>query len=207
MTEEDLVGIAMRRSGVAAGDVVGDAELRRLLTAVIGPHDSMDYLVFSDALAALASDAETDVGFDYRVKGGWVVNLSTTAVRSVVSTALLVTALSTMGQSATNVAVETLVVALPLLVDVRRVRLSPSETRLHVTLRKAVREQAEGRMTAEELYAQLTPEVREQLSPLDFNEFLDFLGRLTNAGLAAEDPDGRIEILPEGKERLRITFE
>jgi hypothetical protein len=154
--------------------------------------------------ASLRGQTEDGVGFNYRVKGGWVIDLSSAAVRSAISVALTTAGLAAIGQSAAVVAAEVLVIVVPLLVDVRRIELTESEAYVHLKLRDAFRDHAQGHLTGDELYSLLPDEVKEQLSSLDF---LDFVGRFTAAGLTTEDSAGRLAIHPRDEARLRITFE
>jgi hypothetical protein len=202
---DDLASAAIRLAGLDTAAPAGEAELERLLDVVIGPHGPIEFLAFSDALAAgLDGSADREPGFEYRVKGGWVVDLTATGVRAALSAALLAIGLATIGEPGGDLAVEVLAVALPLLVNVRRVRLEESDLHVHLVMRDALRDHAGGHQTAAELYAALPAETRDTL---DFPSFLNLLARLTSAGLTNKDEDGRLVILAREDARLHITIE
>ena len=85
---------------------------------------------------------------------------------------------------------------LPLLFDVRQVRLGPSEEIVLAELRLSPEARAGG-LTADELYARLAPQTQRQLSRLDFADFLDQVRR---AGLADPGDGGRL-VLTAARQR------
>lgn len=151
---------------------------------------------FLDAVeAGLGGGAGTQLEFR---AGGWEVDLSNTAVKTAVLTAFLGGLLALLGTDQLPAVVATAVI--PLLFDVRRVTLKASE---HEILADLVGSQdADGR-TADALYAALTPDIRAELSRLEFTDFLDSCRR---AGLLDEAADGTVRVLPPERARFRISL-
>jgi len=201
---EELTDAVMILAGIAADTPAGEPELHRMLDIVVGPHNESTFLYFSDAIATELGVSQNGVGFDYRVKGGWVFDLSSAAVRSAISVALTTAGLAALGQSAAIVAAEVLVIVVPLLFDVQRVELSGGQMHIHLKLQEAFREHAQGHLPATELYALLPADVREQLA---YHDFLDLLDQFTKAGLTTTDNENRMAILPADGAKMRITME
>jgi hypothetical protein len=91
---------------------------------------------------------------------------------------------------------------LPLLFDVRQVRLTRSQELILAELRLTP-EARSGGLTAEELYARLPPQIQNQLSWLDF---VDFLDQVRRAGLADSAEGDRMILRPPDKARFRISL-
>ncbi|MGO9216540.1 MAG: hypothetical protein ACLP5E_02015 [Streptosporangiaceae bacterium] len=83
-----------------------------------------------------------------------------------------------------------------------QVRLKPSEEIVLAEL-QLTPEAHSGGLTAEQLYARLTEQTRNQLSWLDFTDFLDQVRR---AGLADPAAGGRLVLRAPDNARLRITL-
>ncbi len=136
--------------------------------------------------------------------GGWVVNLGSSVVRTVVAAALVGGALWHGGLDQLPGYVAPAV--LPLLVDVRKVRLTRAESRLLVDLRLSqTATQMNWPWSADALYSRLPPQVQERVPPGDFADFID---RLVQAGEA--DPAGydEVRLRPAGHPAwIRICIE
>lgn len=132
--------------------------------------------------------------------GGWEVDLGGGVVRAALATGAIAGILAASGVTGLLPLVAAAV--LPLLFDVRRVRLRKSEKVVLAELRLSP-EATSGGLTADELYAKLSPETRRQLSPLDFEDFLDQVRR---AGLGDPAADGRLVLRQPDKARLRISI-
>lgn len=91
---------------------------------------------------------------------------------------------------------------LPLLFDVHQVRLRSSEELVLAEL-QLTPEARSGGLTAEELYARLSYQTRNQLSWLDF---VDFLDQVRHAGLADSAAGGRLILRAPDNARLKITI-
>lgn len=153
---------------------------------------------FQDVVRGVADSAGAEaLNLD---SGGWEVDLSAGVVRSALATAALAGILAASGVTGLLPLVAPAV--LPLLFDVRRVRLTKSENIILAELRLSPEATADG-LTADELYAKLSPETQQQLSKLDFADFLDQVRR---AGLADPAADGRLILRQPDKARLRISI-
>jgi len=136
----------------------------------------------------------------YLRPGGWSVDVSGTAVKASLVTALLTGVLLASGLTGLTPVVAPAV--LPLLFDVRRVRLTRAQDTVLAELRMS--EQArQGGLTEEQLYAQLPRRTQDQMSWLDF---LDFLDQVRRAGLSDTEASGRVILRPPGHARFRLTI-
>ncbi|MCY1141005.1 hypothetical protein OWR29_23660 [Actinoplanes sp. Pm04-4] len=131
--------------------------------------------------------------------GGWEVDLTRAATKTVVASAFLGGLLAVLGTAQLPAAVAAAV--LPMLFEIRRVQLKASEQEILADLTGNA-EIADGK-TPDELYAALSPEIREQLSRLEFADFLDSLRR---AGLLDQGDGDIIKVRPAGSSRFRITL-
>ena len=91
---------------------------------------------------------------------------------------------------------------LPLLFDVHQMRLTRSRELVLAEL-QLTPEARSGGLTAEELYAKLPYQIRDQLSWLDF---VDFLDQVRRAGLADPAADDRLILRAPDSARLRIAL-
>ncbi len=153
-----------------------------------------------DAVLATLPDA---AGLQVRA-GGWVVNIRSSMVRTMVAAALVGGALWHAGLDQLPGYVAPAV--LPLLVDVRKVRLTRAENRLVVDLRLSqTATQMDWPWSADALYSRLPQDVQERVPPGDFADFID---RLVQAGEA--DPAGYDEVRLRSAGRpawIRVTIE
>jgi hypothetical protein len=85
---------------------------------------------------------------------------------------------------------------------VHQVRLSRSQELILAELQPTP-EARPGGLTAEELYAKLTERTRNQLSWLDF---VDFLDQIRRAGLADPAAGGRLVLRAPDNARLRLSL-
>jgi hypothetical protein len=186
----------------APGDLT-DTRLRQLFVDVTGlDQDRLvdAWEVVEDAVLAALPD-----GTGLRVRpGGWVVNVRSSAVRTAVAAALVGGALWHVGFDQLPGYVAPAV--LPLLVDVRKVRLTRAESRLLVDLRLSqTAAQMDWPWSADALYSRLPPQVQERVPPGDF---ADFIYRVVQAGEA--DPAGydEVRLRPAGHPAwIRICIE
>jgi hypothetical protein len=132
--------------------------------------------------------------------GGWEVDLRGGLVRTALATAFIAGVLAASGVTGLLPLVAPAV--LPLLFDVRQVRLKPSQEIVLAELRLSP-EARSGGLTADELYARLAPQTQRQLSRLDFADFLDQVRR---AGLADPGDSGRLVLRPPDDARLKISI-
>jgi hypothetical protein len=184
------------------GDLT-DSNLRQLFAAATG----LDEESLADAWEAVedAVIAALPDGSGLRVRpGGWVVDIRSSVIRTVVAAALVGGALWHVGLDQLPGYVAPAVI--PLLVDVRKVRLSRADDRLLVDLRlTSTTAQMDWPWPADALYGRLPADVRERVAPGDFADFVD---RLVQAGEA--DPAGydEVRLRPAGQPAwIRITAE
>ena len=154
---------------------------------------------FQTAFRTAVADTDAEEALDLR-SGGWVIDLRGGLVRSALATAFLAGALAASGVTGLLPLVAPAV--LPLLFDVRQVRLTRSQELILAEL-QLTPDARSGGLTAEELYARLPYQIRDQLSWLDF---VDFLDQVRRAGLADPAADGRLILRAPDKARLRITL-
>ena len=154
---------------------------------------------FQTAFHTAVADSQGNEALNLR-GGGWVVDLRGGLLRSVLATAFLAGVLAASGVTGLLPLVAPAV--LPLLFDVHQVRLRPSQELVLAEL-QLTPEARSGGLTAEELYARLPHQTRNQLSWLDF---VDFLDQVRHAGLADSATDGRLILRAPDNARLRITL-
>jgi hypothetical protein len=197
------VNVGALVDGTAAEGDLTDAELRRLFADATGlDADRLAdaWEAVEDAVVAALPDA---AGLRVR-PGGWVVNVRSSTVRTVVAAALVAGAMWHAGLNQLPGYVAPAV--LPLLIDARQVRLTRADRRLLVDLRVS---QATGQMEwpwpAEALYSRLPSDVQARVAPGDFADFID---RLVQVGEA--DPAGydEVRLRPAGHPAwIRLTVE
>ncbi|MCI0494231.1 hypothetical protein L0Z72_04425 [candidate division KSB1 bacterium] len=130
---------------------------------------------------------------------GWILKINEALLKTGITTALLTTLLYLGGYNMLPALV--LPSIIPIIFDLERVQLKSSEKEILVQLflNKKVSKKFN---TPDELYEMLPEVIREQLSRLDF---LDFIEKLKQAGHADEKED-KIKIYPIGKGKWRISF-
>ena len=151
------------------------------------------------AFRAAAADTEGEQALDLR-SGGWVIDLRGGLIRGALATAFLAGVLAASGVAGLLPLVAPAV--LPLLFDVHQMRLTRSRELVLAEL-QLTPEARSGGLTAEELYAKLPYQIRDQLSWLDF---VDFLDQVRRAGLADPAADDRLILRAPDSARLRIAL-
>jgi hypothetical protein len=121
--------------------------------------------------------------------GQWRIDLGLSGVRAALGAALAASALAPHGFA--DFTVTFIAAVLPAVIEVERVELSPGDERLLLELRLK-REIRSNFMTEDQLYDALPAETRAIINRYDF---ADFVGRLREAGFAAEH-DGLITVWP-----------
>jgi len=160
-------------------DLAGPDALRRLW-ALVGDDDPRREEEFLDAISP--DDAHDD-GLPLRV-GQWTIDLTATAVRTGVLTALVAGVLIPHGLD--DFAIGFVTAVLPTVIQIERVQLSAGDQRLLVELR-AKRDLG----SEDELYRALPRSVRKEINRYDF---ADFLERLRDAGFASGPAGGPIQL-------------
>jgi hypothetical protein len=156
----------------------------------------LDYETFeSTFLEALAPSEKTILEFK---PGGWTVKISEGVLRSTVSAALLSGVLYATGF--TGLPLLVLPAVLPFLVDIEKVRLSKGEKEILFQL--VLREEARAK-SAQELYDGLPQNIRDEISFLDFQEFLE---KCQRAGFADGVDYGKYSLRAGKQAIFRITF-
>ena len=169
-----------------------------LVSCGIDPHSDVADLCEDVLLASVLGD---DAAFHLR-PGGWRVNVAGTAVKALLTGALLGAALFHYG--ATDIPAELLPAVIPLVVDVNRVRLSRRERELLVPLRIASAGLGEMAVSPHVLYNRLEPSVRAELT---FGDFADFCDRLIAAGHLDDAGLGDVRTRPGGRPAwIRVTW-
>ena len=131
--------------------------------------------------------------------GGWKWDLSNSAVRTVCAAALLAAVFASGGMATLPPLV--LPAVLPLMFDLQRVRLERSEERvLRIINTRPSFFDRSGK--PDELYATLPDWVKNSITILEFEEFLD---HVVESGLAKRS-GSFYEVLPSGETVLKITL-
>lgn len=130
--------------------------------------------------------------------GGWTIKLSESALKTGVVTSLLGGIL--VGAGLTGLPALLIPAVVPLMFEVEKVRLTRSEQEVFAEL--SWRDEARTQ-TADDLYAKLPMGIQEELSKLDF---LDFLEKCRRAGLVDEQASPVSVVTPiETKYSLRSS--
>lgn len=167
----------------APGPELREEELAGLVARVTGLSDEPLRVAAREADNVIVTSLGDEATLHAR-PGGWVVGLRDAAARSALATAITAGVLAVAGFDQLPALV--LPAVLPLLVDIDRVELSASDKHVLATLRlqPGVLDQIR---SPERLYERLPPELRAQVSLLDF---VDFVERLVAAGEADESEEG-----------------
>lgn len=152
-----------------------------------GGHD-LDALVANVASAVGAEQA----AFELRA-GDWHLDLPAAIARSLINATVLTGALALLHEASIPAAV--LGVVVPLIFDVKRVKLGASDRYVYAVLR----EQAPHRRAIRGWYDQLPPHVRDEVTAL---EFRDIIERLEDAGLVGLDERDQLALAQPSDRRL-----
>ncbi len=164
----------------------------------IDPDSDLADLCEDIVVATVAGD---DAAFHMR-PGGWRVSVAGTAVKALLTAALLGAALFHNG--ATDIPAELLPAVIPLVVDVNRVRLSRRDRELLAPLRIASADLGTTAVSPHVLYNRLEPSVRAELN---FGDFADFCDRLIAAGQLDDAGLGDVRTRPaDSPAWIRITW-
>lgn len=142
--------------------------------------DSVSASTFEDCFL----DAVGQAGANLEMRpGGWKVNLSASLVKLALTTALMTGVMWQAGfdQLPTYV----LPAVLPLVVDVKRATLSRGQKTMLMQLRSAAVSSTGAVVQPAVLYSRLPQSVQDDVSPLDFEDFIQALiesGEVDNAG-------------------------
>jgi hypothetical protein len=132
--------------------------------------------------------------------GGWVVDTTSSLARAAVTAALMTAVMYAGGFD--QIPAYVLPAVLPLVVDLDRVRLSRADRRLLAVLRANAGTAAGHPVNTDVLYNRLPVSVRQEISTLDFADFMD---RLIAAG-EADDPGLDDVVLRDQPRWIRISF-
>jgi hypothetical protein len=162
------------------------------------PNNEIGFEKFEEMFLRNVGVGNADGVLEFR-PGGWIVNVSEGLLKGVITAALLA-GFFAMGDLPALPAL-VLPAVIPILFDTEKVRLTKSEGRLlaSLTLHDDVRT---GKHSEEALYAKLPVKVQEELSNLDFAEFLE---KCRTAGLADVHADNTLLLRPAEEPRFRIT--
>ncbi len=136
--------------------------------------------------------------------GGWIIDLRDSATRTVLAAALVGGMMLPAGFD--QLPAYVLPAVLPLLIDVRKVRLSRGDRKLLLELRLSqTPAQAAISWTPDALYGRLPAVVQQQVSPIDFADFVD---RLVQAGEVDDAGSDEVVVRPANKPAwIRISVE
>jgi hypothetical protein len=183
-----------------APETLDDDGLARLWEAVTGLAADLH----PDEIAACEDAIQSQVGADHPVleirPGGWIVNLQSSAARFALTSALMTGVFFAAGFN--QIPAYVLPAVLPLLIDVDQAKLDRGDRQLLVTLRLNAGSATGQSVNPEVLYNRLPDQIRNQVSPLDFADFLD---KLIAAGEADDAGYGDVRLRSKPK-WLRITF-
>lgn len=132
-------------------------------------------------IAVLAVEEAGELPYQLRV-GDWRIDLRASAARALINGATLTAALAATHQ--TSVPATVLSVVIPLLFDLERVTLSPTDRYLYAVLLNA----PQSSLPIEQWYQHLPTRVTAELTEL---EFRDVMGRLEEAGAIEIDAAGQ----------------
>jgi hypothetical protein len=175
MNVDDLQGL-LDHANLRTSEL-GPQELARLW-ALVGVDDEQRFDEFLDAITPVDGN-----GLPLRI-GHWRIDLTETAVRTSVLTALVSGVLIPNGFSEFAVGFTTAI--LPSVIEIERVELGAGDRRLLVELRAR-----QDLGTEEALYDALPGDVKLQINRYDF---ADFIARLRDLGLADGRPGGAIRL-------------
>jgi hypothetical protein len=133
--------------------------------------------------------------------GAWVINLKSSTAKFAVSAAIMTGVLIASGFD--QIPAYVLPGVLPLLVDVERAKLNRGDRKLLVELRAASGSSIGQPVDTEALYDELPAHVRDQVSPINF---ADFVEKLVAAGEAEVDAADQV-ILRDQPKWIHISFE
>jgi hypothetical protein len=182
---------------------LSDAQLHELWESLTGwsatDHPDAWELCEDAVLGAL----EPDRALQMR-PGGWIVDLSSTVVRSAVAAALIGGAMWPAGLDQLPGFV--LPAVLPMLFDIRRARLTRQDRRLLVDLRlRTTAQQVDWPWPPAAMYQRLPAAVQQSVSE---DDFADFVQRLVAVGEADPAGYGEVRLRPGGQPAwLRITVD
>lgn len=196
--QEDLLQRLL--SGIGRGESVKQSDLHALWRELLPGQDlaSLRGLKVFEEFFLLSIDPARPVELEMRA-GGWTIRVGEGLLRSGIVGGLLAGLLSASGFPGLPAVV--LPAIIPLLFDLEKVRLNAGESELLAEL-TVKQDLSQLPSTAEELYQALPSSLRDELSLLDFREYLE---RFYLAGYA-DRVDDLVVLRGPGKGRLRITF-
>lgn len=178
-------------------DFDGLADLWGLVTGLSADAHPDEIAACEDAIQSQLSSSQPVLEIR---PGGWIVNLQSSAARFALTTALMTGVFFAAGFD--QIPAYVLPAVLPLLIDIDQAKLSRSDRQLLVTLRMNAGLATGQPVNPEVLYNRLPEETRDQVSVLDFADFLD---KLIAAGEADDAGYGDVRLRSESK-WLRISF-
>jgi hypothetical protein len=195
-----LLALAQQVEARTWPDELDQATLLAGFTDITGlPSDSVSASTFEDCFL----DAVGQAGGNLEMRpGGWKVNVSASLVKLALTTALMTGVMWEAGFD--QLPAYVLPAVLPLVVDVERATLSREQKTLLMQLRSAAVGSTGAVVQPAVLYSRLPQSVQDQVSPLDFEDFVQALieaGEVDDAGYT----DVRLR-LPADPAWLRITW-
>jgi hypothetical protein len=199
MAATDYLSLADAIAGAAVPTELDQPALLRLLRDATGITPETHPFAVIAAEDALATNGRATPVLEVR-PGGWVVDMTSSLARTAVTTALMTAVMYAGGFD--QIPAYVLPAVLPLLVDLDRVRLSRSDRKLLALLRVNAGAAMGQPVHPDVLYNRLPADVRQDVSPLDFTDFVE---RLIAAG-EADDPGYDDVALLDQPHWIRISF-
>ncbi len=204
MVATDYTDYLTLADAVAVAEVPGQLDqpaLLDLLQKVTGiTPDSNPFAVVAAEDALAANGQGITPVLEVR-PGGWVVDTTNSLARAAVTTAVMTAVLYAGGFD--QIPAYILPAVLPLVVDLDRVKLSRSDRKLLALLRINAGTAAGQQVNSDDLYNRIPDNVRQDVSPLDFADFVD---RLIAAG-EADDVGADDVVLRDEPRWIRISFQ
>lgn len=141
------------------------------------------------------ADSELELG------RGWVINLKAGVVKAALSGAYLAAILQMAGIEGVPVLV--IPVIIPFLFEISQIKFSKKEEIFYAELKRTSTAHQYWQ-SPNDLYALLDDDTRHSINRLDF---IDFISKLSDAGLADSSVDGRYLLRSQGKEVFRLKIE
>lgn len=147
------------------------------------------------------SNFEKDESGNFHFKTpGWKISLSEGIIKSALAAPTLYGVLWYFGVT-TGLAAVVVPTILPFFFDIKRIELSKKEEEIFAEL--PLLENSKKYKTSREWYHSLPNKIKKDVNELDF---LDFMQKLVDGGLALENKKGKFEVFGKGRKKLKISF-
>lgn len=182
MAKTNVLTLTQAIDAAGVPDELDEARLLALLHAVAGLDSETHPFAVGACEDALAAQGPAEPVLEIR-PGGWVVHTTTSLARAALTSAVMTAVFYAGGFD--QIPAYVLPAVLPLVIDVDQVRLSRGDRKLLALLRTNAAGAAGQPVNSDVLYNRLPAQVRQEVSPIDFADFVDKLvaaGEADNAG-------------------------